>query len=333
MSSPEDQKGGKPPDEPKPPDIYLASSPGPSNEPTPQAHTVSQLQGDTSDPVSTVNTEHDKTGSDGVQTPVEARSTASQGSDISSIDPHETPVEPESIEGNQGEAETEGSAVDPKTLEAVGPPASTAAQTPATTTPGNLPQTAITTATTTTTQSVATTNTTSNIHSTIAIVHQASPPKKEAESAIPVPGLTDPSSKEQAAEPGSSISPEQFVQRAIVDHFVSHSMSGLQLGDGSIPEMDPKPEKVASGGPGPFSDPQNPSAQQPLSSTPTRPLREPQHGSDVSATASSELLGSTIHAAHDSTTSVLGFESASDLFRGESGSNIPAVKINGPERV
>ncbi len=81
MSSPEDQKGGKPPDEPKPPDINLDSFSGPSNEPTPQAHSVSQPQGDTSDPVSPVNTEHDETGSDGVQTTVEAHITVSQGSE------------------------------------------------------------------------------------------------------------------------------------------------------------------------------------------------------------------------------------------------------------
>ncbi len=53
-------------------------------------------------------------------------------------------------------------------------------------------------------------------------------------------------------------------------------MFGLQLGDRSIPETDPKPDNVTSGGPGPFSDDQNPSAQAPLSSTPNKPLTEQQ---------------------------------------------------------
>ena len=323
-------KGGKPPEEPKPPDINLDSFPGPSNEPTPQAHSVSQPQGDTSDPISPVNTEHDKTGSDGIQTTVEAHSTVSQGSDICSIDPHETPIEPESIEENQGEAEAEGSAIDPETPEAAQTPASMAAQTPATTTPSNLPQTAPTMATTTTTQSVTTTTTTSNNQPSIATLSQASTPKKEAKSGIPVPGLTELSFEEQAAEQEAEVSPEQVVQRAIEDHYVSYSMSGLQLGDDSVPETDPKPDNVTSGGPGPSSDTQIPSAQQPLSSTPTQPLTEPQHGSNVSATASSEQLGSTIHTAHDSTTSVSGFEGASDMFHGDASSSIPAVQPTGP---
>ncbi len=45
--------------------------------------------------------------------------------------------------------------------------------------------------------------------------------------------------------------------------------------------------------------------------------------------ASSEQLGNTIHAAHDSTTSVSGFEGASDIFHGDASSNIPAVQPMG----
>ncbi len=107
-------------------------------------------------------------------------------------------------------------------------------------------------------------------------------------------------------------------------------MSGLQLGDDSIPETDPKPDNVISGGPRPSSDTQNQSAQQPLSSTPTWPLPEPQHGSDVSAMASSEQLGSTIHAAHDSTTSISGFGGVSDIFPGDASSSVPAIQPTGP---
>ena len=186
MSSSEDRKGSEPPDPPEPTDINLESLFGPSDEPVPQAHTVSQPQGDTSHPISPVNTEHDKTEGDDVQTAVEAHSTMSQESDVSSIDHYELPADQGSIEENQDEAEAEGSAVNPETPEAVQPPVSTAAQTPATTTTSNLPQTALTTATTTTTQSVATTTTTSNTHTTIAIIHQASTSEKEAEPAIPV---------------------------------------------------------------------------------------------------------------------------------------------------
>ena len=177
MSSSEDLKGGEPPDKPEPPDLDLDSSSGPSNEPTPQAHSVSQPQGVTSDPVSPAKTEHDKSGSEDVQATVEAHSTVSQGSDISSIDPHDTPVETQSIEGQQGEAEQKGSAVDPEIQEAAQPPVSTADQTPATTTPSNLPQTANTLATTTTTQSVATTMTPSNTQSNITTISPASSPE------------------------------------------------------------------------------------------------------------------------------------------------------------
>ncbi len=74
----------------------------------------------------------------------------------------------------------------------------------------------------TTTQSVAKTTTTSNAHATIATINPASTPKKEAESAIPVPGLTDPSSEEQAAEPRSDVSPKQVVRRVIEAHYMSH---------------------------------------------------------------------------------------------------------------
>ncbi len=73
-----------------------------------------------------------------------------------------------------------------------------------------------------------------------------------------------------------------------------------------------------------------PSTQPLLNNTPNKPLTELQDSSNVSATVSSELLGSTIHAAHDSTTAVPGFESASDLFRGDSGSNVLAVQPTGP---
>ncbi len=108
-------------------------------------------------------------------------------------------------------------------------------------------------------------------------------------------------------------------------------MSGLQLGDSSIPETDPKPDNhVTWGGPGPSSDHQNPSAQHPLSSTPTRPLPEPQNDLSVSGTASSEQLGSTIHTAHGSTTSVQGFDSASIIFHGDASSSVPAVQPTGP---
>ena len=184
-------------------------------------------------------------------------------------------------------------------------------------------------ATTTTTQLVAITTSTINTHTTIAIVHSASTPEKEATPATPVPRLTDSSPEELAAE-GSDISPQQYVQTAIKDHFVSHSMSGLQLGDKSIPEMDPKPNNVTSGGPGLLSNGQDLIAQAPLSSTPNKPLSELQDSSNVSATASSEQLGSTIHTAHDSTTSVSGFESASDIFHRAASSNVPAAQPMGP---
>ncbi len=253
----------------------------------------------------------------------------SQESDISSIDPHETPVEQGSVEETQGEADSNNAAFEPEPPETVQPPVSTAAQTPATTTTSNLPQTAPTTATTATTQSVAITTTTGNIHTTIAIIHQASTPENEATPATPVPGRTDPSPEELAADEGSGISPQQDLKTAIEDHYVSHSMSGLQLGDKSIPETDPKPDNVTSGGPGPLSDSQKPSTQLPMSRTPNKPLPELQDGSNVSATASSEQLGSTIHAAHDSTTSVSGFESASDIFHGDTSSNVPDAQQTG----
>ncbi len=330
MSSKEDMEGGKPPEEPKPPDINLDSSSGPSDKPTPQAHSMSQPQGDTPDPVSPATAEQDKTGSEDVQVTVEARSTASQASDISSLDPNDTPVEVPSSEDQQGEAEQDGSAGDPEPEEAAQPPVSTAVQTPATTTPSNPSQIANTTATMTTTQSVATTMTSSNIQTTIAVIHQASEPVTEAKTAIPVPGLTDPSSDDQVAEPKTRVSPEQMLQTSIEDLYAAHSMSGLKLGDDSVPEMDPKPENITSGGPDPSSDSQNPATQQPLSSTPARPLTEPQNNLNVSPTASSEQLGSTIHTAHDSTTSLTGFESASNIFLGDASSSIPAVQSTGP---
>ena len=326
----EDLKGGEPPDKPEPPDLNLDSSTGPFNEPNTQAHSVSQPQGVTSDPVSPDNAEHDKTESADVETTVEAHGTMSQASDVSSIDPFELPLELRSTEGQQGEAEPEGSAVDPETEEIVQPPISTAVQTPATTTPSNPSPIANTTATTTTTQSVAITTTSSNIQSTIAIIHQASEPVKEANPAIPVPGLTNLGSEEQEAEQQAHVSPEMVVQTSIEDLFTAHSMSHLQLRDDTASDADPKPENVTPGGPGPSSDSQNPATQQPLSSTPARPLTEPQNNLNVSATASSEQLGSTIHAAHDSTTSLTGFDSASNIFLGETSSSVPAVQSTDP---
>ncbi len=228
----------------------------------------------------------------------------SQESNVSSIDPYSLPVEDGTIEENPGKTEDHGSPVDPE-----------AAQTPATTTPTSNPQTTAM-AITTTTQSVATTTTPSNIQHPIAIAHQASEPDTEAKSAIPVPGLTDLSSEDPVAEPETRVSPGQFVQSSIEDLYAAHSMSGLRLGDDSVPETDPKPEDGTSDGPGPSPDVSNPSAQQPLSSTPNKPLTEQPTSSDISATASSEQLGSTIPAATDSTMSVTGFESASGFFLG-----------------
>ncbi len=77
MSSPEDPPKGKPPEPPEPPDLGLVSSSGPSNEPTPQAHTVSQTQGDTSRPTSPAPAEHGKD-EDDVPATVEAHATMSQ---------------------------------------------------------------------------------------------------------------------------------------------------------------------------------------------------------------------------------------------------------------
>ncbi len=107
-------------------------------------------------------------------------------------------------------------------------------------------------------------------------------------------------------------------------------MSGLQLGDNPIPETDPKPDNLTLGAPGPSSDGQNPSAHPPISSTPLKLQQEHPDGSNVSATASSEHLGSTIHAAHDSTTSVPGFESASVDFHRDASSSVPPTHQAGP---
>ena len=120
------------------------------------------------------------------------------------------------------------------------------------------------------------------------------------------------------------------VQRSIEDLFTAHSMSNLQLGDDTASEMDPKLENTTSGGPGLSSDLQDPATQQPLSSTPNRPLQEPQNNLSVSATVSNEQIGSTIHTAHDSTMSVPGFESASNIFLGDASSSIPAGQSTGP---
>ncbi len=330
MSSSEDTKGGDPDKLPEPPDTGQDSSTGLFNEPTPEAHTtVSQTQGDVSRPTSPAEAEHGKSETD-VQVPVEAHATMNQGSDISSLDADSLTVKQKLIEGIQGEADSNNAAVEPKTPETEQPPVSMAVQTTDTTTTSNLTQTALTTATTTTTQSVATT-TTSNTHSTIALVHQASIPEKEAISATPVPGLTDPSSEELAAAEGSGVAPQQHLKTAINDQLVSYSMSGLQLGNHSIPEMDPKSDKVTSGGSGPLSENQNPSAQPPMSSTPNKPFQELQNVSPVSATVSSEQLGSTINAAHGSTTSVPGFESASDIFHGDASSDVLAAQQMGPD--
>ncbi len=100
--------------------------------------------------------------------------------------------------------------------------------------------------------------------------------------------------------------------------------------DDTASETDPKLENTTSGGPGSVSDNQNLATQQPLSSTPTRPLTEPQNDLSVSPTASSKQLGSTIHAAHDSTTSLTGFDSAANIFLGDASSSIPAVQSTGP---
>ncbi len=172
----EDPKEGDRDKPSKPPDLGLDSSSGPSNEPTPQAHTtVSQTQGGVSHPTSTVEAEHGKSETD-VQNPVEAHATMSQGSDISSLAPTRYQ---ELTEETQGEPESEGTAVDPVPQETVQPPVSTAAQTPAATTTSNLNQTAPVMAITTTTQSVAITTTTSNTSTTIAIIHQASTPERQ----------------------------------------------------------------------------------------------------------------------------------------------------------
>ncbi len=314
MSSSEDSNKGKPPEPPEPPDLGLASPSGPFNEPTPQAHSVSQIQGDTSRPTSPASAEHGKV-EDDVPATVEAHATMSQESDVSSIDPHALSVEAGTIEENPGKTGDQGSTVIPE-----------AAQTPATTPTSNPQTTAM--ATMTTTQSAATTLTTSNTPTSIAT--SASKPEKEAEQAIPVPGLTDPSSGDLVANPGSRVSPEQVVQQAIEAHFVAHSMSGLQLGDDSIPETGPRPENVTLGGPRPSPDASNPAAQHPLSSTLNKPLTEQPNSSYVSATASSEQLSSTIPAAPKSTLSATGFESASDLFLGETSSNVPAVQSTDP---
>ena len=182
----------------------------------------------------------------------------------------------------------------------------------------------------TTTQSIATTPTTSNILPTIANISPASTPEKEALPAIPVPGLTDPSSEEQEAEQPANVSPEMVVQTSIEDLFTAHSMSNLQLRDDTASETDPKPENTTSGGPGPSSDLPDPATQQPLRSTPNRPLEEPQNNLSVSATASSDQLGSTIHTAHDSTMSTPGLESASNICLGDASSNIPVGQSTSP---
>ena len=106
-------------------------------------------------------------------------------------------------------------------------------------------------------------------------------------------------------------------------------MSGLQLGDHPTPEMGPKSDNLTSGGPGPHSDSQNLSARPPMSSTPLKPIQELQNVSAVSVNASSEHLGSTIHAAHDSTTSVQGFESAAADFHRDVSSNVTPVRQAG----
>ncbi len=158
MSSSEDTKRGDRDKPAKPPDLSLGSSFGLSNEPTQQAHTiVSQTQGDVSHPTSSVETQHGKLETD-VQIPAEAHATMSQEYDISSLASDSELPEQKLTEEIQGEAELEGSAIDPESPETEQPPVSTAAQAPATTTTSNLTQTAPTMATTTTTQSVATTN-------------------------------------------------------------------------------------------------------------------------------------------------------------------------------
>ncbi len=179
-------------------------------------------------------------------------------------------------------------------------------------------------------QSVANTMTLSNTQSTIATISPASTPEKEAHPALSVPRLADPGSEEQEAEQQADVSPEMVVQRSIEDLYAAHSMSNLQLRDDSVPGTDPGLDNITSGGPGPNPDNQNPATQQPLSSTPNRPLQEPQSNLSVSATVSSDQLGSTIHAAHDSTTSLTGYDSASNIFHTDASSSIPAVQPTGP---
>ncbi len=53
---------------------------------------------------------------------------------------------------------------------------------------------------------------------------------------------------------------------------------------------------------------------------------DPQNLTAVSATVSSENLGSTIHATHNSTPSAHGYDSASDVFHGDASSNVPPVQ-------
>ncbi len=107
----------------------------PPNHLSHQTHTeVSQTQGDVSHPTSSVEAEHGKLETD-VQTPVEAHATMSQESDISSLASVLAPLEQKQTEDLQGEAEPEGSAIDPESSETEQPPVSVAPQTPATTTP------------------------------------------------------------------------------------------------------------------------------------------------------------------------------------------------------
>ncbi len=147
------------------------------------------------------------------------------------------PVEQGQVEGTQGEAESDGTAVDPEQPETAQPPVSEAAQTSASHPLGDPTQSALTSATTNTTQSVAVTPTSNNTISTVATVHQTSTPDKEAPPAILVPGITDQNPEDTTADEGSGIKPPPDLKTAIEDHLVSHSMSGLQLGDHPTPRQ------------------------------------------------------------------------------------------------
>ncbi len=75
-----------------------------------------------------------------------------------------------------------------------------------------------------------------------------------------------------------------------------------------------------------------PSAHPEMSSTAVRPQMQPQNITAVSATMSSENLGSSIHTAHDSTTSVPGYDSASIVFHRDTSSNAQPIRMEGSSK-